>query len=649
MAPVVGSLDSCDQSGRYLHLAPQPAHRHEGVRVREGSGSGRPGLQGAEVQTEGRLTSSNATKGPGAGGGSGRTPAAAAATLEGGVAAPDDAINLQRRVGLISGVALIVGTMIGSGIFVSPKGLLQRTESVGLSLVVWAACGVLSLLGALCYVELGCLIPTSGAEHTYFLTAFGHLPAFLFAWVTIILLKPAMLAIICLSFAKYLVEAFATDCEPPATAINILGALTIGALSYAELGTLVAESGGEYAYFNEAFHRSRPSKTWYGPVPAFLFSWVSILLLKPSGLAIIALTCAEYSSRLFILGGSDCHIPGVSVKLLASCVIVLITFINSYSVNLATKVQNIFTAAKLVAIVIIVVGGMIKLAQGNTQYLEKGFEGSTTSAGNIATAFYSGLWAYDGWNNLNYVTEELKNPYKNLPRAIIIGLPLVTVCYLLVNVSYLAVMSTEELLSSETVAVTFGNRVLGWAAFLMPLAVTLSTFGAANGTAFTSGRLCFVAAREGHMVDVLSYVHTKKLTPSPALLFNAAIALVMVVPSNIGSLIDFFGFTAWIFYGGAMLALIVMRFTKKDSKRPYKVPIIIPIVVLIMSFFLVVLPIIDSPQIEYLYATLFIVAGLIFYFPFVHFQKSLPIMGHVTTFFQLLLEVVPTDVMPDAA
>ncbi|XP_076032326.1 L-type amino acid transporter sobremesa isoform X6 [Oratosquilla oratoria] len=569
MAPVVGSLDSCDQSGRYLHLAPQPAHRHEGVRVREGSGSGRPGLQGAEVQTEGRLTSSNATKGPGAGGGSGRTPAAAAATLEGGVAAPDDAINLQRRVGLISGVALIVGTMIGSGIFVSPKGLLQRTESVGLSLVVWAACGVLSLLGA---------------------------------------------------------------------------------LSYAELGTLVAESGGEYAYFNEAFHRSRPSKTWYGPVPAFLFSWVSILLLKPSGLAIIALTCAEYSSRLFILGGSDCHIPGVSVKLLASCVIVLITFINSYSVNLATKVQNIFTAAKLVAIVIIVVGGMIKLAQGNTQYLEKGFEGSTTSAGNIATAFYSGLWAYDGWNNLNYVTEELKNPYKNLPRAIIIGLPLVTVCYLLVNVSYLAVMSTEELLSSETVAVKFGGEIVGRAGeVIMVIAVAFSTFGAANGSAFTSGRLCFVAAREGHMVDVLSYVHTKKLTPSPALLFNAAIALVMVVPSNIGSLIDFFGFTAWIFYGGAMLALIVMRFTKKDSKRPYKVPIIIPIVVLIMSFFLVVLPIIDSPQIEYLYATLFIVAGLIFYFPFVHFQKSLPIMGHVTTFFQLLLEVVPTDVMPDAA
>nr|XP_045621968.1 b(0,+)-type amino acid transporter 1-like isoform X10 [Procambarus clarkii] len=505
---------------------------HEGVGSSENVRGRGPRLQRSEGQAEGGKC----------------------AGVEGGRPAPNDAVNLERRVGLLSGVALIVGTMIGSGIFVSPKGLLERTGSVGLSLVVWAACGGLSLLGALCYVELGCMIPSSGAEHTYFLTAFGHLPAFLFAWVSIILLKPAMLAIICLSFSKYLVEAFASDCEPPLMAIQLLGALTI----------------------------------------------------------------------------------------------VLITFINSYSVNLATRVQNVFTAAKLVAILIIVVGGMVKLGQGNTQYLATGFHGSTKSFGDIATAFYSGLWAYDGWNNLNYVTEELKKPYTNLPRAIIIGLPLVTICYLLVNISYLAVMSQDELLASETVAVTFGNRVLGWAAFLMPLAVTLSTFGAANGTAFTSGRLCFVAAREGHMVDVLSYVHARKLTPSPALLFNASIALIMVIPSDIGSLIDFFSFTAWIFYGGAMAALIIMRYTMKDAPRPYKVPIVIPILVLIISVYLVVGPIIDSPQIEYLYASLFIVAGLIFYFPFVYMKKSVPGMGHLTTILQLILQVVPTDVMPDA-
>ncbi|KAF2349410.1 Amino acid/polyamine transporter I [Trinorchestia longiramus] len=194
---------------------------------------------------------------------------------------------------------------------------------------------------------------------------------------------------------------------------------------------------------------------------------------------------------------------------------------------------------------------------------------------------------------------------------------------------------------------TFGNRVLGAAAVVMPLAVTLSTFGAANGTAFTSGRLCFVAAREGHMVDVLSYVHVQKKTPSTALIFNAAIALLMVIPSDIGSLIDFFSFTAWIFYGGAMVALLVLRRTRPNAYRPYKVPIVIPILVLIVSVYLVIGPIIDDPQIEYLYATCFIIAGLLFYAPFVHKRYVLPGMGHVTTFFQLLLQVVPTDIIPD--
>ncbi|XP_042207764.1 b(0,+)-type amino acid transporter 1-like isoform X1 [Homarus americanus] len=518
---------------------------HEGISSSQSVRGRGSSLPRSESQAEGKCTS-----------------------VEGGGPTTNDAINLERRVGLLSGVALIVGTMIGSGIFVSPKGLLERTGSVALSLIVWASCGILSLLGA---------------------------------------------------------------------------------LAYAELGTLVDASGGEYSYFLEGFAPGKTRRTWWGPIPAFLYAWVSMFLLKPSSLAIICLTCAEYFVRIFNTGSSDCAPPDLAVKLFAVFVIILITFINSYSVNLATKVQNIFTAAKLLAILIIVIGGVVKLAQGNTQYLATGFKGSTSSLGDIATAFYSGLWAYDGWNNLNYVTEELKKPYTNLPRAIIIGLPLVTVCYLLVNVSYLAVMSQEELLASETVAVLFGNQLMGRAGEgIMIFAVVMSTFGAANGSSFTAGRLCFVAAREGHMVDVLSYVHAKKLTPSPALLFNASIALLMVIPSDIGSLIDFFSFTAWIFYGGAMAALIIMRYTMKDAPRPYKVPIFIPILVLIISVYLVVGPIIDSPQIEYLYASLFIVAGLFFYFPFVYMKKSIPGMGHLTTFFQLLLQVVPTNTMPDA-
>ena len=174
------------------------------------------------------------------------------------------------------------------------------------------------------------------------------------------------------------------------------------------------------------------------------------------------------------------------------------------------------------------------------------------SIGAIATAFYSGLWAYDGWNNLNYVTEEIINPSRNLPLSVIIGIPLVTVCYLLVNISYLLVMSPAEMMISDAVAVvsilqlatchsifklklwlqrvfkrliifqTFGSRTLGMFYWLMPLSVAVSTFGTANGTIFAAGRLCYVASREGHLMNGLSFVHKDKLTPAPALLLNVS-------------------------------------------------------------------------------------------------------------------------------
>jgi L-type amino acid transporter 9 len=210
--------------------------------------------------------------------------------------------------------------------------------------------------------------------------------------------------------------------------------------------------------------------------------------------------------------------------------------------------------------------------------------------------------------------------FRNLPRSIMIAIPLVTLCYALINISYLAAMSPQEMIESEAVAVTFGNRILGMFAWIMPLSVTISTFGSANGTLFAAGRLCFAASREGHLLDILSYVHVRRLTPAPGLIFHSLIASAMVLYGTIDSLIDFFSFTAWIFYGGSMLALIVMRYTKPNYPRPYKVPIIIPVIVLIFSAYLVVGPIIDKPQIEYLYTVLFILCGLVLYLPFVRWR-----------------------------
>lgn len=470
-------------------------------------------------------------------------------SLEGSQSKEEDLVYLERRVGLFSGVALIVGTMIGSGIFVSPSGLLVRTGSVGISFIIWLSCGLLSLLGALAYAELGTMNTSSGAEWAYFMDAFGAPPAFLFSWVSTLVLKPSQMAIICLSFAQYAVEAFVSECEPPTIVVKIV--------------------------------------------------------------ALLAIVC--------------------------------ILFVNCYSVNLGMAVQNVFTAAKLVAVCIVICGGGYKLFQGNTQHLQNAFTSPTPSLGVIATAFYTGLWAYDGWNNLNYVTEEIQNPSKNLPRSIIIAIPLVTLCYALINLSYLAVMSPVEMVESEAVAVTFGNRILGMFAWLIPLSVTISTFGSANGTLFAAGRLCFAASREGHLLDILSYVHVRRLTPAPGLIFHSLIAGAMVCYGTIDSLIDFFSFTAWIFYGGSMLALIVMRYTKPNHPRPYKVPLIIPILVLVISTYLVIAPIIENPQLEYVYAVLFIFAGLILYIPFVHYGYQVRFMNKVTIFFQMLLEVVPTS------
>ncbi|TTY38102.1 b(0,+)-type amino acid transporter 1 [Bagarius yarrelli] len=253
----------------------------------------------------------------------------------------------------------------------------------------------------------------------------------------------------------------------------------------------------------------------FGPILAYLYSWTSILILKPSSLAIIALSCGEYASTPFY---PACTPPVIVKKCLAVAAILLLTILNCLSVKLSSYVQNFFTAAKLLIFVIIVISGIVLLAKGNTENLRNAFEGETVSFGAIGLAFYNGLWAYDGWNQLNFITEELKDPYRNLPLAIIIGIPLVSVCYVLVNIAYFSVMTPTELLQSPAVAVTFGDRVLHPLSWVVSLFVVFSTFGAANGNFFTAG-----------------------------------------------------SFAQWAFYGLTALSLIVMRFTKKEFYRPVRI------------------------------------------------------------------------------
>ena len=136
----------------------------------------------------------------------------------------------------------------------------------------------------------------------------------------------------------------------------------------------------------------------------------------------------------------------------------------------------------------LIIGGLVKIADGYTENFEDSFAGTSTSVSAWAIAIYNGMWSYDGWNQLNFVSEELKNPTRNFPIVICVGIPLVTVCYLLVNIAYFTVMTPAEVLASSSVAVTFGDRVFGSASWIVPIGVACSTFGAANGSAFTAAR-----------------------------------------------------------------------------------------------------------------------------------------------------------------
>ncbi|XP_047127283.2 b(0,+)-type amino acid transporter 1 [Hydra vulgaris] len=334
----------------------------------------------------------------------------------------DKKVGFTRQITLFGAIGLLVGTIIGSGIFVSPSVVANYSGSSGLILIVWAGSGILALFSALCYVELGTMFPTS--------------------------------------------------------------------------------SGSDYTFVYEGF----------GDLPAFVSGFTNVVILYPMALVMVALTCASY----IVLAAK---IEEKYIKIIAVVIIGIIFILNCASVNLGTIVQEIFTAIKILALLMIAITGVVRLFQGHYQNFRQIFKGSKTNISEICYAFYGGFWAYGGYSNLPTIAAELKNPIRDLPLAMWIGMIIITVFYLTVNAAYLTVMTPLEIATSNAVGVTFGNQVYGPAALVIPVLAACSSFGTSNGGLISSSRMLNAVAQKGHAPKFLSLMHKKRHTPSTSLFF----------------------------------------------------------------------------------------------------------------------------------
>lgn len=326
-----------------------------------------------------------------------------------------------------------------------------------------------------------------------------------------------------------------------------------GAFAYAELGSLFPRVGGQYAYLRDGIH----------PLAGFLYGWALITTIESGALAAVAITFAEYALRL--VGR-----PGAAATPLAVAAIVVVSVVNYLGVRPGSRVLNVFVVTKILALAALIVAG---LALPSPIEAAAPDPAPTVPADVWPLAFGSALvpilFAYGGWQNANYVAEEIRDPARTLPRALVAGTVLVVLVYLLVNLAYLRALGAAGLAATLTPAADTAGRALGAAGDrFVAAAIAVSTFGFLDLGVLAPTRVYYAMAADGVFFPAVARLHPRFRTPSLAIAVQAAWCTVLAVTGTYGELLNSVVFADWIFFGLTVATLFVFRRRRPVAERP---------------------------------------------------------------------------------
>lgn len=420
--------------------------------------------------------------------------------------------NLKKDLGLLATMALVIGMVIGSGIFMKPGKVILAAGDSTMALMAWVLGGIITMAAGLTVAELGVQIPRTGGLYTYLDEVYGKLWAYTYGWMQTVIYGPA----------------------------------TIGALGL---------------YFSSLL------------LPFFNIS------------------------------------EGLKLPI-AVGIVLFLTVINCLGSKYGGFIQTVATIGKLIPIGIITIVG---LWQGNGQIL--GMASGASSSLGMGAAILATLWAYDGWIGVSFVAGEMKDPAKQLPKAIIIGLGIVIIAYITINIAILHMLPAAEVaglgkLAASTVAGLLFGEMGGR---LISVGILISIFGALNGYILTNARVPYAMAVRGQLPlsTLLSKVPESVGTPVNAMLLQVVLASLLMIWWDPDALTDIAMFVMWAFYISAFIAVFVLRKRHPDAVRSYSVPgyPVVPIIAIFGAIYIVGSMLIDKP-VDAMVAIGITVAGL---------------------------------------